>query len=336
MTENPSSVPAKLPTKAVAGTCSGKRTLVEIMDHDIQLKRKKTSISSAGDTARASVSKFFCEAGSNSPASHSRSPSLTDLSTKENIDPFEAKFTGLDDVDTDPVEQEDGYLSPSPCFSRNLTPELSSPVTAFRHRGRTTCVDRNNHPIQAHSSDRHRHQGFNAARQLECAFGAASPFIEEEEERERILVRGSSELPENGVDGDSVNILGPDLRANFGPNDELIEDDEIDDIELQLPLECADKAPLNTPTPESSATPPTATQPNSRTDSFESFRENEEDCIELLIGEELDEQLQTVAARAKVAKGWSARFAFAGEQRTPTRKLGQVRSARSYSHPRTY
>lgn len=287
------------------------------MEHDIELKRKKIYSASLFDDASCeTTSKFFNQAGNHSSESHSRSSSLTDLSTKENINHSE-NFIDVDDVDTDPVEQEKGYRSPSPCFSRNLTPDLSSPIAPVRRRNQVLSTGVNNYAYSPRKLN--QDQSPSATRQQECTPNEASGALDG---RERILVKGSSEPPECeelNCDNNNLNdIPGPDLRLNFGLDDEPIEGDEALSVYSISQPDCDDKTQY-VPSPGSSATPPMATQPTSRTDSRASLADDEND-IEEVFGEALDDRVQA-AACAKVAKGWASRFAFV---KAPTRNNGKV------------
>ncbi|CAL1699692.1 unnamed protein product [Somion occarium] len=131
-------------SRIVAGRASGKRTLAEVLDHDLAAKRKKREeterpATPARYTPTDTPSRFFGVASSSTmklPAGieleRTAGPSRPRLSegNKENITSIDE-----DEVDefsceeeADPVMQEDGYISPSPSLSRFDTPELSSPL----------------------------------------------------------------------------------------------------------------------------------------------------------------------------------------------------------------
>lgn len=59
---------------------------------------------------------------------------------KENIDPRGYTEDQADDK-PDLVDQEDGYVSPSPSYFRSATPDLSSPVRPSCEESRGSCVD---------------------------------------------------------------------------------------------------------------------------------------------------------------------------------------------------
>jgi hypothetical protein len=111
------------PISKVAGRESGKRTLVEVMDYDIEVKRKKLDEYRGEKCVKAVHSRFFlgketlATPSGSRPADHAQTsavrPSIMfEDSAKENVPPFEE-----DDVESvveteDPVTQEDGYISP--------------------------------------------------------------------------------------------------------------------------------------------------------------------------------------------------------------------------------
>ncbi|KAJ3502406.1 hypothetical protein NLJ89_g8902 [Agrocybe chaxingu] len=167
-----SPVPARAPKLGMAGKASGKRTLAEVMDQDIERKKKRKSAS----PLRSTQSKFF----SSKPAPHAASiqrrhsegvvflagPSRIQDDDKENAN----RYIVVDDDDTseaetsepeldgtelsiqanydgeavmelnvedfpDVVEQEDGYISPMWSSSRDAA-DLSSPPRPRRRRER--------------------------------------------------------------------------------------------------------------------------------------------------------------------------------------------------------
>jgi hypothetical protein len=141
-------------TKPIVGQASGKRTLAEVMDHDMMFKRQKRKdldVSSIpSDHVPASTrSKFFSalssgqSRGQHVPHDGGGGPDTDSVAgpsglgplahNKENI-PCIAPVDELDegeisvDEGADPVTQEDGYMSPGPSFSRWDSPDLSSPL----------------------------------------------------------------------------------------------------------------------------------------------------------------------------------------------------------------
>ncbi|EKM58031.1 uncharacterized protein PHACADRAFT_159079 [Phanerochaete carnosa HHB-10118-sp] len=141
-------------TRPLAGQSSGKRTLTEVMEHDMACKKQKCkehdSLSTSTRNApQGTSSRFFAgpsspkpgkglqrhithdPLGTESVAGPSGSSQLG--KNKENIpclpseDEGEESETSMEEA-ADPVTQEDGYMSPSPSFARWDSPELSSPV----------------------------------------------------------------------------------------------------------------------------------------------------------------------------------------------------------------
>lgn len=146
----------------LAGKASGKRTLAEVMDYDMERKKKTRKSSSP---IRSTQSKFFSKVDTRSGSVQRRhsdilpiaGPSRLQNEDKENryfvVDDDEEAETSepdldgtelslkvqfsadvnMEDVNADDfpnvVEQEDGYISPSPSCSRDAQ-DLSSPLQA--------------------------------------------------------------------------------------------------------------------------------------------------------------------------------------------------------------
>jgi len=155
--------PVVVKPHGLAGKASGKRTLAEVMDHDIERKKKTRKSSSP---VRSRQSKFFFQVASRSGSvqrGHSdilpiAGPSRLQNEDKENryivVDDEEAETSepdldgselslkaqfgadvSMEDVNAedfpDVVEQEDGYISPSPSCSKDAQ-DLSSPLHSPR------------------------------------------------------------------------------------------------------------------------------------------------------------------------------------------------------------
>ena len=125
--------PIRNPT---TGKGSGKRTLAEVMDQDIAAKKKKREASLSPKKPKGSKeSRFF---GGETPNSTLRRCETVAMSVagsglhvidKENTPLLGDDLDFIMDDSNDPVTQEDGYISPSPSFSRMVTPDpdISSP-----------------------------------------------------------------------------------------------------------------------------------------------------------------------------------------------------------------
>lgn len=144
-------------TRPVVGQSSGKRTLTEAMEHDIaskRQKRKEREVVPGTPTLHvppSTRSKFFDGSSSSRPKGRHVAHDTSDTESvagpssglaqlrhdKENIpslpseDELDEGEISMDEV-ADPVTQEDGYMSPSPSFSRWDSPELSSPLRPRR------------------------------------------------------------------------------------------------------------------------------------------------------------------------------------------------------------
>lgn len=171
---------AKMQRRMVVGNASGKRTLVDVIDCDIEAKRKRVAQSSVARRSQetTSTSRFF------SSSKSIYGGRIDDTPDKENI--YQPPGAQCEEPD-DPVTQEDGYLSPSPSLSRAGTPDVSSPILS---------------------------RSKNAAEDV-CL--SASPLVFAQKDAERILVRASSEPVMNP---DEDLLPGPDLAITLGTEDD--------------------------------------------------------------------------------------------------------------------
>lgn len=126
----------------VAGRASGKRTLAEVMDHDMAVKRKKREETQREvHTRDARSSKFFdvrppawrdatkvCGEAVGCPVAGPSCITLDVDDDKENVPCADDDEVFTEDADA--VVQEDGYISPSPSMRRWDSEEVSSPVRA--------------------------------------------------------------------------------------------------------------------------------------------------------------------------------------------------------------
>ena len=135
-----------MPTKkASVGTNSGKRSLSDVLDEDLAVKRMKVECKGVGAGAskrpRDSTSSRMPDRRASTSSSvsdfvpnpryvlHDQGSSKHTLPThaKENISPCGHLACEPDEV-PNPVNQEEGYISPAPSYFRSATPDLSSPV----------------------------------------------------------------------------------------------------------------------------------------------------------------------------------------------------------------
>jgi hypothetical protein len=139
-TPSPKRLISQPATKIVtAGRESGKRTLTDVMEHDLDVKRKRLD---EQRNAKAVQSRFFVGKAIAIPPSSPRdrtpiagSSKTRQETSKENIPLFEESETAPQiEENFDPVTQEDGYISP-PNFdelgdgdTETDFPNLSSPV----------------------------------------------------------------------------------------------------------------------------------------------------------------------------------------------------------------
>ena len=132
--------------------------MAELMDEDVQAKRKKRDEEASRCTpsrAPISSSKFFRahpttaeKKGKGVANDVSDTESVAGPSTlmlmrrgKENVPCAEDDCGEISEEDPDPVTQEDGYMSPSPSFSKWDSPELSSPARPRIYRAGDSLSD---------------------------------------------------------------------------------------------------------------------------------------------------------------------------------------------------
>ncbi|KAJ4490138.1 exodeoxyribonuclease 1 [Lentinula aciculospora] len=137
------------------GKASGKRTLAEVMDQDVAAKKRK--LPSSAPTSPVKSSKFFATSvgsgikkASLGAAMESRASRSYSRAEKENVasEEIEPAYDGdsliaqghVDSdieedlqVEAECVEQEDGYISPTPSISRDED-NFSSPIKACQNR----------------------------------------------------------------------------------------------------------------------------------------------------------------------------------------------------------
>ncbi|KAF8162444.1 hypothetical protein K438DRAFT_297713 [Mycena galopus ATCC 62051] len=297
--------------KMVVGKASGKRSLASEMDRDIAAKRKKHE-----DTPPATQSRFFATWDTTASLSRvvdtsSADPMLGD--SKENIpladgdgdaDLLETDLDAdlewdslslvalperepqmMDIEEPDPgVEQEDGYISPTPSQSRDagdlsspLRPDVTPPPRKRVKIERTAISDRDFELDAVSSPPEEARESFTRLPALSlCRPRSCSPTG-------AVLVAASPDPPRTGL-------VGPDLRDAFG--DEL--SSEIDCFEEDAPI-----ASGSTPTPSPSPLTPQGDASN-------------DPALAFVDPEELEAQANVVRSEA-VAAGWRERWVLPNE-----------------------
>ncbi|KAG7448469.1 uncharacterized protein BT62DRAFT_708017 [Guyanagaster necrorhizus] len=237
-----------------AGKASGKRTLADVMDEDMVAQRKKR-------THDKWLSKFFTPPTAQSQHRNKTSQTFAVCSSrrrdeKENVkvtigaEADEGDFSSLiaqGEVDlqmtldienvltTQTVEQEDGYISPTPSGSQD-TEELSSPLrpqdTPKRMPSKTKSLDDLYFGVDAVSSP-----PLASPRRAQ----SLTPQPHPQKSDGRVLFQNAS-VHENEF------MAGPDLRNQLG--DELTDDSDcvasngIDDVLEQGAVSCPNLSPL--------------------------------------------------------------------------------------------
>ncbi|KAL6299226.1 hypothetical protein BKA93DRAFT_611929 [Sparassis latifolia] len=309
-----------------AGRSSGKRTLAEVMEQDMAVKRKKQEEYS-NPASRPISSKFFCRAtpspqSKNKNASHKKlfpeaGPSrlVYDVEDKENEPVLDDDDILMDDPD--PVQQEDGYISPSPSLTRLDTPELSSPLRptgASRPYGDNEDDDFGADILSSPPVVRSR------ARRFSCDTGdgrGRTDAVGAGLVRNTPSLRDGQEALGRPVDS------GPDLRDTFGEWD-------WDDVTSEI--ECSDASLRSV---RSGASSPGPVTPD---DSAELVREKAALCGEDMVDvDDLEDVIdsQEIAARNEtVALGWWEKWARSGK-RAPggERKFAPLRRSETTMTP---
>lgn len=216
----------------MAGLASGKRTLTDVMDHDVAAKRKKREedserpVTPARHTPTNTSSKFFGRVASTSkmkrpeagthcePAAGPSRPRLSE-GNKENITTQDRDE--IDDFfykkESDFVIQEDGYVSPSPSLTRLDTPDLSSPPrpgTTSSSRSTQYIPDDDDFDVDVFSSPPTIRSKGNSRR---TRANLAAALHANDEPAGRVLVRSTPTKPERGKPD---IVPGPDLQDIFG------------------------------------------------------------------------------------------------------------------------
>lgn len=309
------------PKKMIVGRQSGKRTLVEVMDQDLSAKRARREpvrkSTKANDTDDLSLSKFFASQAGPSRIQRGKEnvciviedsdceeiDSKCNFSTvaKGHVDAemYTAVSNGVID---DPVEQEDGYISPSPSRSHD-SPDLSSPAGPRRRDSADFGVDPVSSPLSPSATKRKK------ARRRSWSNG---PNVETPTAvRSRRVSR-----PSNDDDNDDIGMpkvfLGPDLRSTL-----CGDDSEIDGFDDDAPeYGCFGEADTSGSTSPPSPSPPTPI------DSTRIVLDVRVRDVSLVLGaddicDDLDEDaLEDKARRERVetvAQGWRERWSFAGK-----------------------
>ncbi|TDL16707.1 hypothetical protein BD410DRAFT_614988 [Rickenella mellea] len=328
--------PATHPTSV--GRASGKRTLVDVMDEDMAVKKKRLEELQRKRAVALSSSRFFGGGNADgSPIAGSSRLSPVRKHSKENTPVLEEVEHPPEAEDL--VAQEDGYISPSPSLSRQLTPDLSSPVRPQPSKNpigheddgdavsspvlprshRTTNPTYSIQPMLPMDVERTADGARILVRESEspCRTTHHAPStqhifptdVERTADGARILVRGS-ESPSREQQMDEEPLDGPDLRFNFD-DEELSSEIGGWDDDTQKENEILED------------TPPC---------SFPRDTRNEEDEDRFLYNEDLAEEAMA-AVRAKVADGWRAKFGFGADRgagrEQPTSMLKRRKTASS-------
>lgn len=247
------------PTKrtAMPRKGSGKRTLVDVLDEDLAVKRMKPNqASSSTNGALFTHSRFF--PSPSNPKSHAEQsvddlmprPSRTTYMPceKENLsDHAVDNVTVVDESEEflaeppDPVAQEDGYLSPSPSYFRSATPDLSSPVRPYSparcsHGGDDFGVDIISSPTVLRATTQQRllpkKERVNIlVRETPppMADVAAADEIEGPDLRDVLCIEARDDTDEDGITTSSSSTSGPITPEESGVHDEIDVDESIEE-----------------------------------------------------------------------------------------------------------
>ncbi|KAJ3544540.1 hypothetical protein NM688_g5730 [Phlebia brevispora] len=299
-------------TGTVAGRSSGKRTLAELMDEDVLAKRKKRNeedeLRRSPSHTSIATSRFFrvppttAEKVTDVSNDVSDTESVAGPSTlalmkqgKENVPCLDDDCGEISEEDPDPVTQEEGYMSPSPSYSKWDSPEMSSPTRPRIYGAGNSLSDDDDFDADILSSPPSA-----ARRPKSQGTPSRSPG--------RILVHGTPTCPKRIRDVAPENAPGPDLRAMFEDWEEGTSD--IDEGgEDSMGSMASSSGPV---------TPVCAGQPAGR-------------CVDDIFDEVTpdDEEIETQAVTARnerVANGWWEKWACSS--RTPSARPSKVGSLR--------
>ena len=230
-------------TRPIVGQSSGKRTLAEVMEHDIASKRQKRKDreppnSPSRHMPQSTRSKFFSGPSSSRPGGQhvpndgggsdiesAAGPSGLGrlVHNKENIpcvnnsdDKLDEGEISMDEI-ADPVTQEDGYMSLSPSLSRWDSPELSSPLRPRSRASKWPTQDLDEEE-EDYISDAEVLSSPGGAAHKRCRAGSRASAIPSRSlfpSAGKILVHGTPTRREKRVHQASPGRLGPDLRGIF-------------------------------------------------------------------------------------------------------------------------
>ncbi|KAF7426352.1 Rad2 nuclease [Pleurotus ostreatus] len=324
VTKTPSLRPTQhSPKKMIVGRQSGKRTLVEVMDQDLSAKRARREpvpkSKKANNTDDMTLSKFFApQAGPSrnlldkenvcivvEDSDCEEIDSQCDFSTvaKGHVD-AEMYMSVSNGVVDDPVEQEDGYISPSPSRSHDF-PDLSSPAgpTSQRKDSADFGVDPVSSPFSPSAPKQKK------ARRRSWSYG---PNVETPTAvRLKRVSRPTDDGDNDGIGMPKV-FLGPDLRSAL-----CGDDSEIDGFDDDDESEC-----FGGEADTSGSTSPPSPSPPTPIDSSQVVLNVRVRDVSLVLGaddicDNLDEDALEAKARRErvevVAQGWKERWSFAGK-----------------------
>ncbi|KDQ58543.1 hypothetical protein JAAARDRAFT_671449 [Jaapia argillacea MUCL 33604] len=327
----------------VVGRASGKRTLADVMDQESEAKKKKLKGTTVGEGGRPTIahSRFF----GGSPAIPAPSPiggppNAGNLRVegfeKENIDIEEIDLAIYvdDDIITeesrvdDGVEQEDGYISPSPSMNED-TPELSSPLRPEQSRGGGWDEEDDfdgaevlSSPIAARTSSAANH----SLREV-----PKSAHLEKGKRVGGLTMMMPLADSVSRSDGCEQNEVGVDLQDIFG-------DDSADDLSSQIDPDETSPPDNSFSSSNSASTSESSSGPVTPDDHRSLFSPDDDDGQRPHVDFDMDdidveecEAKESKVRREIVANGWWERWArgrgdvdCAGQQRPP-RKLAPLR-----------
>lgn len=315
----------------MAGRSSGKRTLAELLDHDLAAKRTRREERGLRDVSPQRVqhktsSKYFACASSSTAESErvvspprmsneampTAGPSRLDRHryNKENVpcrldnaieQPSEEDCgeISLDEEESDPVTQEDGYLSPSPSICGWDSPEVSSPVRPGSRMSRLNQAfsdDEFGADVLSSPTAPGRHQ----VKRL-VARNSRSRTPTRPSPSGKVLVHGTPTPSKKKKKARAVHRsygTGPDLRDIF---------EDWDDLTSEIDEWCEDSMESTQSSGGGPVTPDSCTQARA-----DICMDDLSDEVILDDDEEIHEREAAAAREAKVASGWWERWAYKG------------------------
>lgn len=261
-----------------AGQASGKRTLSEALEMDVEVKKRRRSNENnkPGEETSVVTSRFFSGPRKTSPkdgqASGSSSGTIP-VMVKRNVETIDLTLDG-DEPESHDILQEDGYISPRRSSYRFETPEVSTPH----------CHSR----MSKSGVDQEDDDDFDAELLSSPVEGRRHGGKTPKRTRKVDLDREDSGWTINGDAIDSGDD-GPDLRGSFEDVDELPSD-----------IDCPGPGSSFASTATTSSAGPITPNHSTSLDDVEDFLE------------EMEDDMTRITKTGTISDGWMKRWSYNG------------------------